>query len=112
MTDSGAHLIDNVLPKSPFRQWALSFPGPLCLLLAAQPKWLSGVLGVVNRALCTALLKRAGLPRSNGARTGMVTYIQRFGWKLNLNVHLHVLALDAAYSFGLNFRRLAAQVCH
>jgi len=29
----------------------------------------------------------------------MVTYIQRFGSKLNLNVHLHVLALDGAYSF-------------
>jgi hypothetical protein len=35
----------------------------------------------------------------DGARTGMVTYIQRFGSKLNLNVHLHVLALDGAYSF-------------
>lgn len=29
----------------------------------------------------------------------MVTFIQRFGSKLNLNVHLHVLALDGAYSF-------------
>jgi hypothetical protein len=29
----------------------------------------------------------------------MVTYIQRFGSKLNLNMHLHVLALDGAYSF-------------
>ncbi|MGK0168973.1 MAG: hypothetical protein ACI9W2_000691, partial [Gammaproteobacteria bacterium] len=29
----------------------------------------------------------------------MVTYIQRFGSKLNFNVHLHVLVLDGAYSF-------------
>jgi hypothetical protein len=29
----------------------------------------------------------------------MVTFIQRFGSKLNLTVHLHVLALDGAYSF-------------
>jgi hypothetical protein len=29
----------------------------------------------------------------------MVTFIQRFGSKLNLNVHLYVLALDGAFSF-------------
>jgi len=57
------------------------------------------VLGVVIRAVSTALLKGAGLRHCDGARTGMVTYIQRFGSKLNLNVHLHVLALDGAYSF-------------
>ena len=34
-----------------------------------------------------------------GARTAMVTFIQRFGSKLNLNVHLHILALDGAYTF-------------
>ena len=33
-----------------------------------------------------ALLKGAGLRHCDGARTGMVTYIQRFGSKLNLNV--------------------------
>ena len=41
----------------------------------------------------------AGLRHCDGARTGMVTYVQRFGSKLNLNVHLHVLALDGGYSF-------------
>jgi len=79
MADSGAHLVDNVLPKAPYRQWVLSFPWPLRMLFAAQPEWLGRVLGVVVRALSTASLKRAGLRRSDGARTGMVTYIQRFG---------------------------------
>jgi hypothetical protein len=74
----------------------LSFPWPLRMLFAAQPQWLSRVLGVVIRAVSTALLKRAGVRHCDGARTGMVTYIQRFGSKLNLNVHLHVLALDGA----------------
>jgi len=78
------------------------------MLFAAQPQWLSRVLGVFIRTLSTALLKRAGLRHSDGARTGMVTYVQRFGSKLNLNVHLHVLALDGAYSFNhgkARFRR-------
>jgi hypothetical protein len=99
MAESGAHLVDNVLPKAPYRQWVLSFPWPLRMLFAAQPQWLNRVLGVVNRALSTALLKRAGVRHSDRARTGMVTYIQRFGSKLNLNVHVHVLALDGAYRF-------------
>jgi hypothetical protein len=75
------------------------FRGPYAWLFAAQPQWLSRVLGVVIRTLSTALLKRAGLRHCDGARTGMVTYVQRFGSKLNLNVHLHVLALDGGYSF-------------
>lgn len=29
----------------------------------------------------------------------MVTFIQHFGSKLNLNVHLHILALDDAFTF-------------
>ena len=54
---------------------------------------------MVIRALSTGLLKRAGVRHSDGARTAMVTFIQHFGSKLNLNVHLHVLALDGAYTF-------------
>ena len=79
MAESGAHLVDNVLPKAPhwstWGQWVLSFPWPLRMLFAAQPQWLSRVLGVVIRAVSTALLKGAGLRHCDGARTGMVTYI-------------------------------------
>ena len=99
MAESGAHLVDNVLPRAACRQWVLSFPWPLRMLFAARPQCLTRVLGVVIRALSGALLKRAGVRHCDGARTGMVTFIQRFGSKLNLNVHLHVLALDGAYSF-------------
>jgi hypothetical protein len=61
LADSGAHLVDNVLPKAPYRQRVLTFPWPLRMLFAARPECLSRVLGVVIRALSTALLKRAGL---------------------------------------------------
>ena len=111
MAESGAHLVDNVLPKAPYRQWVVSFPWPLRLLFAARPQWLTRVLGVVTRALSRALLKRAGVRHCDGARTGMVTFIQRFGSKLNLNVHLPVLALDGAYTFEhgkAHFHRAAA----
>jgi len=47
MVESAAHLVDKVLPHQPMRQWVLSFPYPLRLLLAREPKILSDVLGIV-----------------------------------------------------------------
>jgi hypothetical protein len=69
MVESGAQLVDNMLPKAPYRQWVRSFPWPLRMLFAAQPEWLGRVLGVFIRAVSTALLERAGLRHSDGART-------------------------------------------
>ena len=34
MTESAAHLVDNVIPKEPVRQWVISFPIPLRILFA------------------------------------------------------------------------------
>jgi hypothetical protein len=50
----------------------------LRFLLAAHPHLLSPVLGVVNRAVSTFLIKQAGLNRVD-VQTGAVTLIQRFG---------------------------------
>jgi hypothetical protein len=50
------------------------------MLFAARPQRLTWVLGVVTRALSGALLKRAGVRHCEGARTAMVTFIQRFGF--------------------------------
>ena len=80
-------------------QWVLSFPWPLRLLFAARPDLLTRVLGVVTRALSTAAKRRAGLRAGADAETGVVTFIQRFGSALNLNIHLHLLVLDGAYTF-------------
>ena len=99
MVETAAHLLDNVLPRAPMRQWVVTFPWPLRLALAAHPEWLTRVLAIVTRALSSALVKRAGYRPGDGAQTGFVTFIQRFGSKLNLNVHLHLLALDGAYTF-------------
>jgi hypothetical protein len=57
------------------------------------------VLQIFHRALSTYQCKKAGLKQSTGARTGAITFIQRFGGSLNLNIHFHTLCLDGAYSF-------------
>jgi ribosomal protein S27E len=98
MIETSAHLVDHVIPEAPVRQWVLSFPWPLRLLFASRPDALGRCLAVIVRAIQTDLARRAGLMASSGARTGVVTLIQRFGSALNLNVHLHMLILDGGNS--------------
>jgi len=85
MAETAALLVDDVLPYKPIRQWVLSFPYPLRFLLAYNPQVISNVLGIVNRAISSYLIKKAGLNKAT-AQTGAVTLIQRFGSALNLNL--------------------------
>jgi hypothetical protein len=50
------------------------------------------VLGVVTRALSAAAKRCAGIR----AETGAVTFIQRFGSALNLNIHLNLIVAGLA----------------
>jgi ribosomal protein S27E len=96
MAETAALLVDDVLPQQPVRQWVLSLPFALRYLLATRPEVVTQVLGIVNRAISTHLIRKAGLTRAS-AVTGAVTLIQRFGSALNLNVHFHLLVLDGVY---------------
>ena len=89
MAQTAARLVDHVIPYVPLRQWVLSLPNPLRLLLAAQPKLVTPVLQVVHRAITRFLLQQAD--------SGAVTLIQRFGSAANLNIHLRCLVPDGVY---------------
>jgi len=99
MADSATLLVDEILPHQPVRQWVLSFPFPLRFLFASNPKAMTGVLGIVNRAISTQLIRKAGLTKPT-AQTGAVTLIQHFGSALNLNIHFHMIFLDGVYTGG------------
>ncbi len=60
MAQAAAHLVDHVIPHVPVRQWVLSLPIPLRLLLSAPPKLVTPVLQVVHRVITQFLLKQAG----------------------------------------------------
>jgi hypothetical protein len=103
MVDTAALLVDDVLPHQPIRQWGLSFPFQLRFLLANNPQVMGKVLGIVNRAISTHLIKKAGYKKSI-AKIGSVTLIQRFGSALNLNLHFHMLFIDGVYQQKKNDR--------
>ena len=71
-----------VIPHVPVRQWVLSLPVPLRLLLAAQPKLATPVLQVVHRVIKRHLLGQAGF-KADDADSGAVTLTQRFGLTSN-----------------------------
>ncbi len=99
MSQTAAHLVDHVIPLVPVRQWVLSLPIPLRVLLAAQPELVTPVLQMVQRVVTRHLLDGVGLKGEEG-HGGAVTLIQRFGSAANLNIHLHCLVLDGVYRCG------------
>ena len=48
------------------------------------------VLGIVTRVISTHLIQKVGF-KERSAKTSAVSFIQRFGSALNLNVHFHIL---------------------
>ncbi len=111
MAESAALLVDDVLQGYPVRQWVLSLPIPLRLLLARYPSELSKVMQIIHLAISTHIVNKAGLTNKQ-AKTGAVTLIQRFGSALNLNIHFHMLFLEGAISenplSGTTFTRIKA----
>jgi hypothetical protein len=97
MVETAAHMVDNVLPRVPFRQWVLSVPKRVRWHLREKPAALNGLLGVFLRALETTLRQRSP-DAPAGARFGAVVFVHRFGSYLNSHVHFHVLVTDGVFS--------------
>jgi hypothetical protein len=95
--DTAAHLVDRVLPRAPYRQWVFTFPIPVRLALSRRPHLVTAALQACLRVLFAWQRRRM---RRRGLRPpacGAVTFVQRFGSALQLNVHFHVLVPDGAF---------------
>ena len=101
MSESAIHLVDEVLPIKPIRQWVMSFPIQIRLLLAVRPKIMSEVLNIVTNTISGHLCKKGGFKKSQ-AKAGVVTLIQRFGG--SINVHFHQIYLDGVYRLDADGR--------
>ncbi len=100
MSDIAAHLVDEVMPKVPVRQWVCSLPWGLRYAMGYDKKLCSDVLAAFIGSLRRSQrwrAKKLGLRSVEDALTGAVTFIQRADSSLRLNVHYHSLVLDGVY---------------
>ena len=94
MCNEAAHIVDRVLPNVPVRQWVVSLPFELRGFLAAKP----GVFGALDRIFGEEVERMAvRLAGVADARTGSIGFGQLLGGSLNLNPHLHTLAVDGVF---------------
>ena len=108
MAERSAHLIDQVFPDVPVRQWVLRLPHRLRYLLAWDHELCRAVTGVAVQTVLGFLRRGARCDGVPDGRGGAVAIIQRFGGALNLNVHLHALVLDGVFAVegsGVALRR-------
>ena len=78
MSETAAHLGEPVIPLAPVRQWVLSLPIWLLVLLAAQPGLVTSARQAVLHVISRHLRDFAQLPVDEG-HGGALTLIQRFG---------------------------------
>ena len=87
-----------VIPEVPLRQWVLSVPFELRLLLAREPRALTAVGRIFVQEIFRWQRERAALSAIRATASGAVCFPQRFGGSLNLNVHVHVDVPDGVFT--------------
>jgi hypothetical protein len=89
MHDTAAHLVDRVIPHVPVRQWVLSLPRWARFLLARDPLLITRTLDIALRVIFAQQRRHARRAGALSPRPNAITFVQRFGGALNLNVHFH-----------------------
>src|SRR5437899_787320 len=99
MAQTAAHLVTCVIPWVPMRQWVVSVPIPLRYWTASSQDLTAKVHTIIRTTIAQSYVNQAvnrGIERAT-AHPGAVTFIQRFGSALNLNVHYHLLILKVVF---------------
>jgi hypothetical protein len=101
MAETAALLVEHRLPAVPWRQWVLSFPGPLAVRLGYDRALLGRVCqqfaARVMQTLRRLTKRTHGLARSAALHPGVLIVVQRFRNDLGLFVHLHALVTDGCF---------------
>ena len=97
MSNTAAHLESSVLPALPYRQWVLSVPRRVRILLAVDHELLSAVLSMALRKIFAWQKRAARRLEIDNPMCGAIAFVQRFGSLLNLNCHYHNLLPDGVF---------------
>jgi hypothetical protein len=98
MCNSAAFLVQHVIPDVPVRQWVLSVPFELRLLLAKRSDALNYVGRVFVKEVFRWQREQAHVFGLEHVRSGAIEWPQRFGGSLNLNVHYHLAVPDGVFT--------------
>jgi hypothetical protein len=98
MANTAAHLVDRVLPDVPVRQFVLSLPFELRRLAAFKPAVLTAFSRIFVDTVFAAYRARAKRDGTQRVECGALTFVQRFGGSLNLNLHFHSVCLDGVFT--------------
>jgi Putative transposase/Transposase zinc-binding domain len=99
MAQTAAHLVEQVIPWVPTRQWVVSVPVPLRYWMAASQDLTATVHTIIRTTIGQYYVNQAvtrGVPRDK-VQPGSVTFIQRFGSAINVNLHFHCVFLEGVY---------------
>ena len=115
MAQMAAHLVEQVIPWVPTRQWVVSVPVALRYWMASSQDLTAKVHTIIRTTIGQYYVNQAvtqGHERA-AVHPGSVTFIQRFGSALNLHVHFHLLFLEGVFldrtDQGLQPRFLAGE---
>ena len=97
MAETAAHLVDQVFPPLPVRQWVLAVRKRLRYFLQHDSEALGAVLHIFLRVIEVRLRQRSGCAHG---RLGAVSFVQRFGSALNAHVHFHCCVIDGVFAVG------------
>lgn len=95
--EAAAHLVDNILPLVPYRQFVITFPIPMRYWLQTNKKLYSKIHGIVIQCIHQFYEARGHDLGIDSPKPGTISFTQRWGSALNLNPHMHVLAIDGIY---------------
>lgn len=95
MVETATHLVENLIPCVPTRQWVISFPMRIRHYLLT-PKILQDVLKIVIDEIRKKLM--ASSPSAPHSKIGAISFIQNFGNTLNIHPHFHIIAADGVFS--------------
>jgi hypothetical protein len=98
MNELSTHLMVHVVPDVPLRQFVLTLPFALRILVARDKRLLAAVRTVFLRAVSGFIRKKArAVYPSKTLLTAGLCVVQRFGSALQLAPHFHAALFDGAY---------------
>ena len=101
MCETASLWVERLLPAVGYRQWVLSFDGPMAVRLGYDAALLGAMCRVFTARLSQQLRRTAKRhhERTTVSRmhAGVITVVQRFRSDLGLYVHLHCLVADGVF---------------